>query len=442
MGKVILRLIALAGACALPLILTGQSTMKAPQAIVFTGQIAPSSNGARLQSLGPPSINNSGDVAFRGGLTESTVYYGKFEGKLSPSGIFLASKGSILRITGSGDPVPKRSETFSDVGDPALNDSGQIAFMARIGGGYENAGIFLRTGTDLIPIAITGDPAPGTGGTFLTFSQALVNNAGTVAFGARFNGPQAGTGIFVYLNGKLKPAVLHSQPAPTHPPGVFERFHGLAINASDQLVFSATVNMDNRTVEKNGVFILLGSGITLAAIEGGSAGNRPQLFGALTQPAINDAGDIAFLEAVRQRGGFGSRNVPNGVFAIARQNVVAVAGAGKASNAVASAGKPSSPDGPIFAQSFQRPAIVRNNDGTDAVFFIARTEAPRGSNGLWKYSHSALTRIAQEGEPTTAGGSYSFISGLAVSSSGYCAFVSGIKGSAASAGIFVNKIGL
>lgn len=144
-----------------------------PRAIVLTGQPAPGTNGGVIASVTRPSVNGLGDVAFRSRVTGSAVLFG----------IFLARGGSISRIALSGELAPN-GLPFGEFGEPALNDSGQVAFRVRLGRGFDNQGVFFYSGTSTSTIAVTGQNAPGTSGTFGVLGPAgpLLNNAGKIAF--------------------------------------------------------------------------------------------------------------------------------------------------------------------------------------------------------------------------------------------------------------------
>lgn len=394
--------------------------------IVLTGQAAP--GGSAFQSVSRPAVNNAGVVAFRGGLTETIVHFGRMEGKLLPSAIFAGRPGNLARVVGYGDAVPTRGSRFSDFGDPAINDNGDIAFVARIGGGYETEGMFVRTRAGLIPIAFTGDPAPGTSGKFVSFSQARLSNVASVAFAGRFDGRQAGDGIFLYANGTLRPVVLQAQVSPTDPVGVFDHFTGLAINGLGQVAFSASLNISNGRIRKHGVFIASGAGIRAIALQGGPSINAGSL-DVITQPSINDAGDVAFLQLTVKQAPRGPYYLANGVFLTTNDLV----------SAVSLTGRRISPTAPLFNESFRQPMIVRTTDGNSAVVFMA-TDQSKQTAGVWLLAHNRLTKAIQESDRSPLGGTFSSVSFFAVASSGYLAFSAGVTGTSTRAGIFVGKI--
>jgi hypothetical protein len=61
----------------------------------------------------------------------------------------------------------------------SLNDLGGVAFGAVADG---TSGVWVKRGNRLIPVAISGQPAPGTAGTFQTPASPALNNTGGIAF--------------------------------------------------------------------------------------------------------------------------------------------------------------------------------------------------------------------------------------------------------------------
>jgi hypothetical protein len=131
--------------------------------------------------IGPPTINNRGDVAF-GGLIDVQ--------QATPLGaITVVSKGQRTVIVREGDPTPIGG-TFTTVGSvpPLLNDRGQVLFVAgasgkpTTGGLFPvSGGIFLYDNGQIRKIVTYGEPSP-IGGVFLSAGSPAFNNTGTVVF--------------------------------------------------------------------------------------------------------------------------------------------------------------------------------------------------------------------------------------------------------------------
>ncbi|HXF04405.1 MAG TPA: choice-of-anchor tandem repeat NxxGxxAF-containing protein [Blastocatellia bacterium] len=96
----------------------------------------------------------------------------------------VALTGTALEAEGS----------FSQFGNIALNDAGQIAFIA--GGG---SGLYLQSRDSISPLALTAQKVPGRDSLFFDrFTSVGINNRGDVAFIASFFGSQRGVAVFLH----------------------------------------------------------------------------------------------------------------------------------------------------------------------------------------------------------------------------------------------------
>jgi len=416
---------------ALSIASTAQSSAIDIKPLVLTGQAVPGGNGALFTGLGRPSINRFGVVAFRGELTGSEASYDSFKGNLIPDGIFVATNNSLSRIVGFGDLVPGTSTSFTSFGDPIIDDQGNVAFVARVGAGFENQRIFLHMAKSMLTIAQTGVTAPGTGGNFKALGQhgLALNKAETIAFVATFDGPSAGEGIFAYSNGMLTPVVLHGQPAPNGQGQVFDQILGLAMNDAGQIAFAASL-ASKPGAQGSGVFIASGGQIKVGHLADPVPAGGGSTFLNLGEPSINEVGDVAFVESSESHTR-GTLSVPRGV---------AITASG-ATSIVSASRQPTHPSDPVISGNFKRPIIVRGSDGTNTALFLASAQTVN-RNALWLYQHNVLSPILQEGDPSVVGGIHSLIGQATLSPSGYLVFVSNLKGTTARAGIFITKIKL
>lgn len=123
------------------------------------GEVPGEEVGRTFAKVGVPSINDTGDVAFLADIQTP-----------------LARKQAIFAneqiVVSKGDAVPELDgATFSSFSDPAYNNGGRIAFIARLAGAVNagnNVGLFSDIGGDLTRVIRTGDPAPGIPGFTLT----------------------------------------------------------------------------------------------------------------------------------------------------------------------------------------------------------------------------------------------------------------------------------
>jgi hypothetical protein len=145
----------------------------------------PSPAGFPFASFGTTiDINGSGRVAFYATHAPSSGMPGIFVGSTTaaPARVLLLGEASPAGGTVSGVP-----NSFS------INNANQVAFWAGLTGGAASSGVFLGKGGAVpVVVALVGAIAGGTGGSrFQGFNQNSVelNNAGQVAFHAFLGGP-------------------------------------------------------------------------------------------------------------------------------------------------------------------------------------------------------------------------------------------------------------
>src|SRR5256884_2435342 len=147
--------------------------------VVITGQAVP--GGGTFDRFSVESlpivapINNKGQVAFF-----ATILRGR-----ASEGYFLASGPRISKLAADGDPAPGAG-VFSGFGRhpvPALNDGGELAFVAAIAGARAVEGIFVASPRGTRAIALAGGAAPEiASGTFANLDAPALNDRGDVAF--------------------------------------------------------------------------------------------------------------------------------------------------------------------------------------------------------------------------------------------------------------------
>lgn len=333
-----------------------------------SGQTAP--GGGTFTGVGVPSLNQLGQVAFRGDLSDGSA------------GIFGApGQGGPFLYVRTGDAAPGAGgETFASLGRPALNDAGRVAFTATTSG--DGAGTFGRdVGGATFTYFRAGDPAPGNGGGLLRMPvhDTTLDTAGHVAFFARvsisggpgvfravgppggqtsafaragddidgFNGPLAfpddppvalahsglvafrgqGTGgvqgIFRGHGPNTARVVARSGQLAPGPPGqTFQSFpHGPAINAAGRVAFVGV------TIDAISLFGADPSGDPFAYALGGQPAPGGGAFTSFSRPALNAPGRVAFLASTSAGNGvFGADGSPGGLVAFARAGEAAPGG--------------------------------------------------------------------------------------------------------------------
>lgn len=216
-----------------------------------------------------PSINAQGEVAFIG----ERIVDGAFI-----DGVYAGQGGAVRSVYDVTGPF----RDFS--GNPAINDSGLVAFLATQRDGV--GGLFLgRGGKDLVRAA--DDTGLLTG--ILGFSDPSLNERGEVAFRAGTNpdfddnGASTGTGVFLYANGRLTTIVQ----------GGFTEFFSLgepSLNNGGQVAFVAEPTFGEQILVTGPDLVrdrVIGTGDTLRG--------RVVAGIAFAREGLNDAGQLAFL---------------------------------------------------------------------------------------------------------------------------------------------------
>ncbi|MBW3598844.1 MAG: LEPR-XLL domain-containing protein, partial [Planctomycetes bacterium] len=298
--------------------------------VVREGDPAPDTTGfdGRFQRFADPepgrAFNNAGQVAFG----ETVIV----EGSGVPEfGFFRAdADGNLVQIVRAGQVLPEDLQTVpgktlqivSFVGlapGPTINDRGQAAFSAVIGGNGLFNGIFLGDGASpLKAIALPGVPLPN-GGTFNGFgtsaAQVPVNDRGEVAFLGR-----------VDTEGSFSRSIFLADGTPAGedgtPPISEVAREGQSLGNGEFLDFSGEfpprLNENGDVVFGAGIEIMDGSVtgdlVGFALFRGNSEGEFVEIVrtgqslpggdhtvGTILDVALNDSGQVAILDSV----GFG-----------------------------------------------------------------------------------------------------------------------------------------
>src|SRR5947199_3936035 len=170
-------LLALVAAVGVPRSVAAESWIL--QRVVVAGQPAPGGGVFERFSIEVlpvvAPVNSHGHVAFF-----ATILRGR-----TGEGYFRPTGRRIDTIAAQGDAAAGGG-TFSGFGRhpvPALNEGGDVAFAAAVAGGKTVEGIFAATGRRLRAVAVVGGAAPGiASGTFANLDAPALNDRGDVAF--------------------------------------------------------------------------------------------------------------------------------------------------------------------------------------------------------------------------------------------------------------------
>jgi hypothetical protein len=217
------------------------------QLVARTGDPAPGlADDIAIGRVNPPVLNNHGQVAFASSLhlqgTDELHDAGLFFGSAADP-VPLVHPGTPAFGL---DPAL----TFRSVGSPSINDAGQIAFPGRLTGpgvdDTNNDGLWAGTPGAILPVIREGDPAPrlADGTTFGFSFKAIINHSGRLAFGAFLSDPQGELTLSIWTGtaGNLELVARGGEPAPGTEPGVVFRprtMGDIAFNNAGQLAFWA-----------------------------------------------------------------------------------------------------------------------------------------------------------------------------------------------------------
>src|SRR5256885_3238374 len=283
-------LLALVAAVGVPRSVAAESRIL--QRVVVAGQPAPGGGVFERFSIEVlpvvAPVNSHGHVAFF-----ATILRGR-----TSEGYFRATGRRIDTIAAQGDAAPGGG-TFSGFGRhpiPALNERGDVAFAAAIVGGRTVEGIFVRDARGLRPVVLTGRGAPGmASGTIAAVDAPALNDHGDLAFLASVRrGRETVEAVYTVIAGRLAKVVAQGDPARAG--GTFAGFGPPAINNRRRVAFAAVV--EGRAVP-GGVFAA--DGATVRMLTG--AGSETPIGGIFVKfserIALNDAGAVTFTAVLK-----------------------------------------------------------------------------------------------------------------------------------------------
>ena len=187
--------------------------------------------GGSFTLLGDPVINNRGEVAF----------FTEMSGGTADFGIFRGDGGNLTPIFVANQMAPGGG-TFTDFGDPVINAHGQVAAHCFLANSANPSGLFVGDGTNADAIAYEGQPAPK-GGNYESFSVPLrLNDRGEVAFPALLTGGTSRSGIF-RGDGKRTTAMALAGTLAPGTTGTFQSFDNIKLGIDGRVAFIATLTV-------------------------------------------------------------------------------------------------------------------------------------------------------------------------------------------------------
>ena len=234
-----------------------------------------------------PSLNMAGHVAFGAQIA----------GGRATEGVILAGADGLQAVALAGDDAPGvPAGVLVGFDAPALNDNDELAFVANVRRGRDMLDVlYFWNGRRLQRLVAEGDRLLRIGGTMDKIGEPALNNSGAVAFPAAiFKGPALG-GIFVAGARDLHLLVGSGDPTPSA--AMILRFsERVAIDDEDGIAFGAYLGKDG--VTREAVLRTEPAGLAEIAVEGMPAPGGGRYAGFGPWPTAGPGGVTAFIAAL------------------------------------------------------------------------------------------------------------------------------------------------
>ena len=234
-----------------------------------------------------PSLNIVGHVAFGAQIA----------GGRATEGVFLAGADRLRAIALAGDDAPGvPAGVLVGFDAPALNDNDELAFVASVRRGRDLLDVlYFWNGQRLQRLVAEGERLLRIGGTMDKIGEPALNNSGVIAFPAAiFKGPALG-GIFVTGARDLRLLVGAGDRAPSG--AMILRFsERVAIDDEDGVAFGTYLGKDG--VTREAVLRAGPEGLAEIAVEGALAPGGGRYAGFGPWPTAAPGGVTAFIAAL------------------------------------------------------------------------------------------------------------------------------------------------
>jgi hypothetical protein len=290
--------------------------------VARTGSTAPGTSAMFRSIMGVPQFNALGQTAFRADLIGAGVT------DANDQGIWSEGGGSLALVARTGDEAPgaggleftkptfmhpKSPPSIDAFGNPGLNDVGQTAFHAHLPSiGFDTYadGVWSEGNGTVALVARTGDNAPGTGGATFTSvgpgaDHVPIYESGHVAFGGGLTGPGVtpgnNGGVWLNQNGANVLFARRGDAAPDISGAIFGGVSLPRFNDAGQYAFFATVVGPGITTENNRAIWSNGSGslkllVRAGNIAPGTGGAKFDLQSSSVK--VNDRGETLFFSSL------------------------------------------------------------------------------------------------------------------------------------------------
>jgi hypothetical protein len=205
-------------------------------------------------------------------------------------GIYTATEGGTATAVLGGWPAPSGGlfQFFLD-GSPALNNRGQIAFIAATTE-HSTQGVYVLDRRRFATVVTTDDTAP-VGGPFTEFGFVTLTDSGTVGFVGRTARSPVREALYTTGRGALVAVARQGDIVEDGVP--LTTFTNAAMNDAEQIVFEPGI-VQFPDVYPHTIYLARRSGIAVIARAGQAApgGGR---FTAFSQAVISGRGMVAFV---------------------------------------------------------------------------------------------------------------------------------------------------
>lgn len=270
--------------------------------VAVTGEPAPGTGGLNFEWLGTYSanLNEAGTIVF-------TAATDPLNSGVWDFGIWTGSAGGLAPAIRSGDQVPGgTAQFFSDFHAPQINAFGEVSFRGIYDGGYAS-GIWVGTPGNFRPLAMQGDPAPGTvGELFRSPLPGIFDVQGVSSFWA--DTTTYGQGIWRGTPDLIAPIAIAGEPAPGTGTLNFHDLDTPSAGDTETVIFYGRVGTPASGFAE-GIWMAGPAGVSLVSLAGneapGTGGRQFRQF-QLKVPTgpggptnldiarLNDAGDLVF----------------------------------------------------------------------------------------------------------------------------------------------------
>ena len=234
-----------------------------------------------------PALNAAGHVAF----------VAQIGGGRSTEGIFFAGDDGLRAVALAGGEAPGVPlGMLISFDQPALNDNDEIAFVASVRSGADTLDVlYFWNGRRLQKVIAERDLLLRVGGAMDAIGEPALNNSGVIAFPASIlKGPAIG-GIFIAGARPLSLVVRAGDRTPGD--AMIQRVsERIAIDDSDDITFGAYVGGNGSL--RGAVLRASASGLAEIAVEGGPAPDGGHYAGFGPWPTAGPDGAIAFIAAL------------------------------------------------------------------------------------------------------------------------------------------------